>query len=244
MLDPADPHLVVHSRMVFLSWLPADPDAVAALLPAALRAAEDRRVFMNQYVVDDGTQTSGLGAYSLTYLGVGLAGVDEPGGWWTHYLCSSARVRGYAAVRGAPVAAGHTWLEQRGGTLVAQTEVDGVPLIRTRSLVGDTGHVVRSGHHRYLTARGGELLHGVHPYLVEPVAPFEVESVDFLDPHHPVHPLRPANPLDITEGFYSPRASFAYPGGWGALAHGPPAGDPSGHQVPANRARSGRPSGS
>ena len=35
---------------------------------------------MNQYVVDDETQTSGFGAYSMTYLGVALAGVDAPAG--------------------------------------------------------------------------------------------------------------------------------------------------------------------
>ncbi|MFI7432086.1 acetoacetate decarboxylase family protein [Micromonospora haikouensis] len=236
MLDPADPHLVVHSRMVYLCWLPAAPDAVAALLPAGLRAGADPHVFMNQYVVDDETQTSGLGAYSLTYLGICVAGLGAPGGWWTHYLCSSPRMRGYAAARGAPVEAGHTWLERRGDTLVAQTEVDGVPLIRTRVHVGHTGHLIRSGHHRYVTARDGELTGGVHPYVAEPVTPFEVESVDFLDPDHPVHALRPANPLTITEGFYSPRASFAYPGGTGGYA---PA-----HQVPERRARSGLPSGS
>ncbi|WP_405111183.1 acetoacetate decarboxylase family protein [Micromonospora sp. NBC_01405] len=250
MLDPADPHLVVHSRMIYLSWLPADPDVIAALLPAGLRVGEDRRVFMNQYVVDDETQTSGFGAYSLTYLGVSVAGLDAPdrplaGGWWTHYLCSSPRVRGYAAARGAPVAAGRTWLEQRGDTLVAQTEVDGVPLIRTRARVGDTGHVIRSGHHRYLTGRGDALVSGVYPYLAEPVAPFEVESVDFFDPDHPVYPLRPANPLVITAGFYSPRASFAYPGGESMLARSPAATvGRAGHQVPASRARSGLPSGS
>ncbi|MFE9182053.1 acetoacetate decarboxylase family protein [Micromonospora haikouensis] len=236
MLDPADPHLVVHSRMVYLCWLPAAPDAVVALLPAGLRAGADPHVFMNQYVVDDETQTSGLGAYSLTYLGICVAGQGAPGGWWTHYLCSSPRMRGYAAARGAPVGAGRTWLERRGDTLVAQTEVDGVPLIRTRVHVGHTGHLIRSGHHRYVTARDGELTGGVHPYVAEPVTPFEVESVDFLDPDHPVHALRPANPLTITEGFYSPRASFAYPGGTGGYA---PA-----HQVPERRARSGLPSGS
>ncbi|WP_320068056.1 hypothetical protein [Micromonospora sp. RTGN7] len=248
MLDPAEPHLVVHSRMIYLSWLPADPDAVAALLPAGLRADEQRQVFMNQYVVDDETQTSGFGAYSLTYLGVSLAAPDaaqRPAGWWAHYLCSSSRVREYAAARRAPVTPGRTWLEQRGDTLVAQTEADGAPLIRTRARVGDTSHLIRSGHHRYRYGGGTDLLSGVYPYVVEPVAPFEVESVAFLDPDHPVYPLRPANPLVITLGFYSPRASFAYPGMESVLTHGPAAvGGRPGYQVPAHLARSGLPSGS
>ncbi|MGC4807231.1 hypothetical protein [Micromonospora sp. DT233] len=242
-LDPTAPHLVVHSRMLYLSWLPADPDAVDALLPAGLRADADRRVFMNQYVVDDETQTSGLGAYSLTFLGVSLA-ADVPTGWWAHFLCSSPRVRGYAAARRAPIAPGRTWLELRGDTLVAQTEVDGMPLIRTRARVGDTGHAVHSGQHRYRYGSDGDVLGGVYPYLAEPVDPFEVESVDFLDPGHPVYPLRPANPLVVTRGFYSPRASFACPGVQDVPAHPPAAGHGPGQKVPASRSRSGLPSGS
>ncbi|MEK8106764.1 hypothetical protein NKG94_19380 [Micromonospora sp. M12] len=56
--------------------------------PTGALARPDRQVFLNQYVVDDETQTSGFGAYSLTYLGVSLLSVDapgglNPGGWWT-----------------------------------------------------------------------------------------------------------------------------------------------------------------
>lgn len=68
-----------------------------------------------------------------------------------------------------------------------------------------------TGHHRYLTARGGRLVRADFPYVAEPVTPFEVESVEFLVPEHPVYALRPANPLVICGGLYSPRVSFAYP---------------------------------
>ncbi|MET7950831.1 hypothetical protein [Micromonospora sp. NPDC005324] len=49
---------------------------------------------MNQYVVDDAGQTSGFGAYSLTYIWPDFSGVDAPDGvtsgrWWTHYVNSS-----------------------------------------------------------------------------------------------------------------------------------------------------------
>ncbi|GAB3958087.1 hypothetical protein GCM10027614_74880 [Micromonospora vulcania] len=141
MLDPAAPQLVVNSRTLYFSWLPADPDAVAALIPAGLRPRPDRQVFLNQYVVDDETQTSGFGAYSLTYLGVSLVGEDapgglNPGGWWTHYVASSGRVREYAVARGAPVLAGRTRIEVRGEDLLSETEVDGTPLIRATCRVG------------------------------------------------------------------------------------------------------------
>ncbi|MEV1328745.1 hypothetical protein AB0J20_04110 [Micromonospora costi] len=218
MLDPAAPQLVLNSRALHVSWLPADPAAVAALVPSGLRPRPDRQVFLNQYVVDDETQTSGFGAYDLTYLGVSLSGVDapggvNPGGWWTHYVTSSERVLGYALTRGAPAAPGRTTVEVAGGVLVAETELDGVTVIRARCRVGETGHVVSSGHHRYFTRRNGRLLSAVYPYLAEPVTPFEIEWVEFLEPDHPVYALRPANPLTIAWGFYSPRASFAYPGG-------------------------------
>ncbi|MEK8105756.1 hypothetical protein NKG94_12535 [Micromonospora sp. M12] len=58
---------------------------------------------------------------------------------------------------------------------------------------------------------------GNYPFVAWPVDPFEVESLEFLEPDHPVYALRPADPLEIVWGFYSPRASFAYPGGESVL---------------------------
>lgn len=218
----APPQLVVDSRMVLCRWLPADPVAAAATLPAGLRARSDGQVFMNQYVVDDETQTSGFGAYSLTYLGVSLDGLDAPdgitpGGWWTHFLTTSSVVGEYSAAVGAPVSPGSTTVEVRRDRLVAVTEVDGVPIIRTRARVGHISDGVRRGQHRYVTRRDGRLVSGLYPYIAEPVTPFEVESIEFLAPDHPAYLLRPANPLTIVSGFYTPRSSFVYPGGEAVL---------------------------
>ncbi|MCW3842815.1 hypothetical protein ONA70_22195 [Micromonospora yasonensis] len=246
MLDPAAPQLVVNAPTLMFSWLPADPDAVAALVPAGLRARPDRQVFLCQYVVDDECQTSGVGAYSLTFLAVSLQDMDPPdgdipGGWWTHYLASSHRIRTYVAARGAPAAAGETLVQVRGGRLSTETRVDGRPLIRVAARVGYTGTEAHNGHHRYVTAREDELVVTDFPYVAEPVSPFEIESVEFLDPEHPVYPLRPANPLQICWGFYSPRVSFAYPARPDALDE--PVSAPV-HQVPARRTRGGLPSAS
>nr|WP_240955961.1 acetoacetate decarboxylase family protein [Micromonospora sp. HNM0581] len=229
---------------MYFSWLPADPDAVAALVPAGLRPHPDREVFMNQYVVDDESQTSGFGSYSLTYLGVTLVGMEAPdgvtpGGWWTHYVTCNEQVRGYARDRGAPALPGHTSITERVGTLVTETSIDGHQVIRARVRVGDTGHVVHNGHHRYLTELRGQLVSSVYPVIAEPTSSFEIESVEFLDPVHPVYALRPENPLTIAWGYYSPRASFAYPGGLTVLGELEPS-----YQVPDRRARNGLPSGS
>lgn len=222
MTELAAPQLVVNSRMIYFGWVPADPDAVAALVPEGLDPAPNRQVFMNQYVVDDAVQTSGFGAYSLTYLGPDLSGVDAPDGvtpgrWWTHYFNSSPVVRDYATARGVPASAGTTTIEVKGHRLVATTEADGVPVIRTTARVGRTGDAVNRGQLRYLTRLDGTLLSGNYPFVAEPVDPFEIESVEFLAPDHSVYALRPAEPLDIVWGFYSPRSSFAYPGGESAL---------------------------
>ncbi|SCF18796.1 hypothetical protein [Micromonospora chokoriensis] len=218
MSELVAPQLVVNSRMIYFGWLPADPDAVATLVPDGLTPAPNHQVFMNQYVVDDAGQTSGFGAYSLTYIGPDLSGVDAPDGvtpgrWWTHYFNSSPVVRAYATARGVPATPGKTTIEVRGHRLIATTEADGVPVIRTTAHVGRTGDAVNKGQLRYLTRLDGRLHSGTYPFVAQPVDPFAVESVEFLEPDHPVYALRPADPLTVVWGFYSPRASFAYPGG-------------------------------
>jgi hypothetical protein len=48
----ASPQMVLNSRMLYTSWIPADPDAAARLLPPALKPAANHAIYMNQYVVD------------------------------------------------------------------------------------------------------------------------------------------------------------------------------------------------
>ncbi|MDH2425839.1 hypothetical protein [Sphaerisporangium sp. TRM90804] len=222
MPDLVAPQLVVNSRMIYFGWVPADPEAVAALVPAGLTPMANRQVFMNQYVVDREEQTSGFGAYSLTYIGPDLEGAYAPDGvtpgrWWTHYFNSSKLVRDYARERGVPASEGRTTIEVNGDTLVAVTESDGVPVIRTTARVGQTGTAVNRGQLHYITDVGGKRVSGFYPFVAEPVDPFEVVSLEFLEPGHSVYALRPADPLRVVWGFYSPRSSFAYPGGESAM---------------------------
>jgi hypothetical protein len=214
------PQLVVQCRMLHFGWIPADPEAVATLVPSGLRPMANRQVFMHQYVVDDAAQTSGLDTYSATCLGPELDQVTLPelpelpgrSRWYAQHISSSPVVRAGAAARGAPVAAGRTSIEIDGRTLVAVTEVDGVELIRTTARVGPTSTRVVRGHMRYLGVVAGRRTAASCPYVFEPVTPFEIESLEFLAPEHPVFALRPANPLEMLWGFYSPRSTFAFPG--------------------------------
>jgi hypothetical protein len=221
------PQLIVDARMLYVVWLPADPSAASALVPEELSAAEGSPVFMNQYVVDDAGQTSnadeadGFGAYSLTYLGVDLAGLDTEAGtparWWTHYFDSSQAMIRYAAEHGVPASSGETTLELERETLVATSFVDGRPVIRTIAQVelGTPQHA--TGQLRYVTRVGDELVSGRYPFVMESAERFEVTAIEFLDVEHPVSVLRPAEPLQVTFGFYSPAISFCYPGGEGPL---------------------------
>jgi hypothetical protein len=221
------PQLIANARMLYLVWTPAEPDAAARLLPDELTAAESCPVFLNQYVVDDAAQTSnaaepdGFGAYSLTYLGIDLAGLDTeagvPGRWWTHYFNSSENMVRYATAQGVPAGAGTTTLELDGGRLVATSLVDGHPVIRTTARVEIGSPQRATGQLRYITRQSGELVSGRYPFVADLAENFEVESVEFLDAQHPVSALRPAEPLDVTFGFYSPSITFCYPGGQGPL---------------------------
>ena len=212
---PAPPQLVTNSRMLYFGWVPADPDAAARLVHPGLEP--NGNVFMNQYVVDRPEQASGFGAYSLTYIGSDLVGQDAdentPGRWWTHYFNSSPVVRAYAGERGVPASPGETTLEIEDGILTATTSAEGAPIIRTRVRVGDPGDVTATGQLVYVTEIGEDLVSGRYPYVAGLVDPWEVLSLEFLDPDHSVYALRPADPLQILWGFYSPTASFCYPGG-------------------------------
>lgn len=216
----AAPQMVSNSRMLYTSWIPAEPKAAARLLPPALKPAANGAIYMNQYVVDSAEQTTGFGAYSLTYLGLDVAGHPAPDGvtpgrFFTHYFNSSEIVREYASERGVPASPGRTTLEVRDGVLTATTFVKERPLIRTTAEVGDVADVVLAGHLRYITRVKDRLVSGNYPYIGELVSRFTVRSIEFLDPTHPVYALRPASPLQVVAGssFYAPRDSFVYPGG-------------------------------
>lgn len=216
----AAPQLVIDSRMVYSSWIPADPKAAAKLLPKGLSPAANQAIYMNQYVVDSEEQTSGFGAYSLTYLGLDLANVTAPDGvtpgrFFIHYFNSSAVMREYVLERGVPASPGETTLEVHGKNLEATTYVDGVPIIRTRAKVSKKIGVVARGHLTYVTKLGRKLIAGNYAYIGDLVDPYELLSVEFLAPDHPLWAIRPAQPFQPVTGscWFAPRDSFVYPGG-------------------------------
>lgn len=221
------PQLITGARMLYLVWIPEDPSAVAARVPKELRPEARRSVFMNQYVVDNAEQTSSaglpgaFGAYSLTYLGADLEGLDAqpgtPGRWWTYYFNSSTNMIDYAKKRGVPAGAGETALDFSGDQLIATTILGGAPVIRTTCTVKVGAGQRASGQLRYVTRVSGQLVSGRYPFVMKTADQFHVDKLEFLDRSHPTYDLRPKSPLEVTFGFYSPDITFCYPGGEGPL---------------------------
>lgn len=215
----AAPQMVINSRMLYTSWMPADPEAAGALMPEGVRPAGP--VYMNQYVVDTDEQTSGFGAYSLTYLGLDIEGMMDPEGvlparYMLFYFNSSERMREYTVRQyGLPAVPGYTQLESGSGRVVATTHIDDTPVIRTKAEIGTSIAAVGRGLLTYVREMDGRLMAGNFPYIADMMDGLRVTSVEFLDQDHPVAALRPADPVEIVEGgcFYSPADSFVYPGG-------------------------------
>ena len=216
----AAPQMVVNSRMLYTSWMPADPEAAAALLPDGAPPAAGP-VYMNQYVVDSDDQTSGFGAYTLTYLGLDIAGMTDPEGvtparYMLFYFNSNERMREYTAREyNLPAEPGSTTVEASDGRVVATLSLDGSPAIRTEAAIGSGIAMVARGQLTYVRQKDGRNMAGNFPYVADMADGFEVRSVEFLDPSHPVHALRPADPLEVVvpSSFFSPDDSFVYPGG-------------------------------
>ena len=225
------PQVIVGARGLYLVWLPADPDAVAKLVPEGLTPADNRAVYINQYRVDDSAQTSShgqedaFGSYSLTYLGADLAGLDAgpdvPARWWTHYYNSSEPMGRYAEAHGVPALPGaETTIEHDGSRVVVTTVHDGSPVIRTTGTM-EVGNPVRAnGQLRYITRVNGEFTSGRYAFVADLAETFTVESLEFLEPNHPTYQLRPADPLTTTFAIFYPNMMFCYPGGEGPL-HSP-----------------------
>lgn len=222
MSDLLPPQLVINSQMLYFGWVPKDPQAVDRLIPAELKPFDDRRVFINQYVVDREEQSSHLGAYSLTYLGADVTGLDVsdyvPARWWTHYWSSSVSMSEYAAQSGVPIRPnGSTVLEVAGDNLFATTLIANKPIIRTTVEIGREGNDYIRSHLRYITRVGPTLFSGRYPAIGRCAERVRITKLEFLDKSHDVYALAPKDPLEVIWGFYFTKAAFCYPGGFEPL---------------------------
>ena len=213
---PPAPQLIRGARMLIVGYQ-ADPQALAEVLPPGLRPHANNLVQMNMYEVS-AEQTSGFGAFTLTYLTVEIAEHDSlaaegqmaiPGRFFAYYWNSSPRVLAYAReAAGIPAMYGVRRSELAGGTLTSTLQVDGRDVITARASVTDTPVGVLGGHLNYYAHRqiprpaGGraaisELVELPLPFVVDLYeAGVEDISFDFPD-GHPAGRLAPVAPLSV-----------------------------------------------
>lgn len=218
------PQLVTGAWM-FIAAYKADPVVLKALLPKGLEANPENQVVINMYTIPDPNQTSGFGAYTLTYLAVELKGQDGynmgqptgyPGRYFVYYFNSSPSMREFARKAGIPAQPGNTTTTVENGKLKAVLTVDGKPFIEATADVGDSLGGFGGGHLNYFgqihTERDGKRINQVVKY---PIAynggsvKTENAKVTFKVPeNHPLHRLKPL--ADPTWAVWT-KGAFVYP---------------------------------
>lgn len=218
------PQLLTGAEVLYLCFEAEDQDAVRALVPEGFEAPDPATVYLNQYWVprEELHSNAGFpgswGGYTLTYIGVELAGHDlyegMPCRWWTHYYNSSDTMHSYAEAHGLPAKkGGRTELEVSDTGVVATTYLNDKPVIRSTAGYSEAVSPPAAGQLLYLTRRNGEFELGRYPFVGGVKEDLEVKSIEFLDPESPFYGLRPKQPLNITFGVFFPDLAFCYPGG-------------------------------
>ncbi|HEY0688681.1 MAG TPA: acetoacetate decarboxylase family protein [Kribbella sp.] len=213
---PPPPQLIRGARMLIVGYQ-ADPEALADVLPPGLSPHPNNLVQMNMYEVS-AEQTSGFGAFSLTYLTVEVEGHDSlaaegtmpiPGRFFAYYWNSSPRVLAYAReAAGIPAMHGIRRGQIVGGTLTSTLQVDGRDVITARASVTDKPAGTLGGHLNYYTHRqiprpeGGqaaisELIELPLPFVLD-IYEATVDDIAFEFPEgHPAARLAPVTPLSV-----------------------------------------------
>ncbi|MEH6639339.1 MAG: acetoacetate decarboxylase family protein [Porticoccaceae bacterium] len=228
MWSPPSPQLIKDARMLIIGYR-ADMKAIQEVLPSGLEAHPNGLVQMNMYEVS-GEQTSGFGAFSLTYLTVEVANHDSyaaegtmpiPGRYFAYYWNSSARVRAYVresvGVRAMP---GDRRTESSGGKFQSILNVEGRDVIRVKAALNETaggtlgGHLNYYSHREFLKPEGGspvlsELLEFPLPFVAN-LYDAQIEDIVFDFPDgHPASRLAPIAPLE-TPAIMHADVTFTY----------------------------------
>jgi len=218
------PQLVTDAWM-FIAAYKADPAALKALLPEGLEPNPENQVVINMYTVPAPTKTSGLGAYTLTYLPVELKDQDSyvmnsdityPGRYFVYYFNSSPLMREFTKPVGIPAQPGFTKTTVKDGKLTAELSVDGKPYIVSTAEVGSELGNFSGGHLNYFGLIKKEKYETVLNQVVKYPIPWrggvvttENAKVKFMVPEdHPLYKIKPI--ADPTWAIWT-EGSFVYP---------------------------------
>ena len=197
------PQLVTNAWMFIIGY-EADPKALKELLPEGLEPHPNNRVVLNMYTVPDASQTSGFGAYTLTYVTIEVKGHDSytmgaptgyPGRYFAYYYNSSPVMRKFTEAAGIPAQEGFTTTTVENGKLVANLTVGGKPFIESTADVGLDFAGVVGGHLNYFghieTSDSNEVVKYPIPWIGKPVSTENTKVKFQMDKKHPLYKLKP-----------------------------------------------------
>ena len=216
--DPLPAPQLVKDAWMFIAAYKADPEALKEMLPEGLDPHPNGHVVINMYTVPKDLQTSGFGAYTLTYLTIEVKGNDSyvmdrkngyPGRYFVHYFNSSKKMRKFAKRAGIPAEPGKTRARVRKKKLKATLRVDGKALIKAEAKV--TGRKLKnpeSGHLHYFGRKNGRVAKYAIPYLGSTKAIKDAKVKIVAPEGHPLNRLKPI--ADPTWAVWM-KGSFVYP---------------------------------
>jgi Acetoacetate decarboxylase (ADC) len=213
---PPEPQLIKDAWLLE-TYFEADPEAIKAVLPPGLKPDPSNTVMVNMYTVPEDSNTSGLGAYTLTYLTIQVAGHDGyiygasepiPGRYWVHYWNSSERMRAYTKRAGIPDDKGGVTTMTRTPTKVTtRLTLQGKAFIEASSDLSGAPQPPAGGHTNYLFGKGNQLKLMTVPWICGDIKA-ENPAITFLMPQdHPAYKLRPKKV--VFSGLY--HCTFSYP---------------------------------
>ena len=218
------PQLVTNARM-FIAGFKIDPKVAKALLPEGLEPHPNSMAVISMYTVPHDKHTSGLGAYTLTYITIEVANHEAytmveptglPGRYYVHYFNSSPILREFTSRIGIPAEPGTTTVTvDDEGNLKAVLEVNGKPFITSTAKVGSESGEVIGGHHNYLGLITGKEGDKTRQFVVKYPVPYTGAKVTAENPTikisaPPGHPLNKLTPKLIDWAVWF-EGSFVYP---------------------------------
>ena len=222
--DLPAPQLVTGAWM-FIAAYKADPKVLKELLPPGLKPNPAGQIVMNMYTVPNPSDTSGFGAYTLTYLTIELEGQDSyvmnsdityPGRYFVYYFNSSPVMRGFTKPVGIPAQEGLTTTVVKDGKLTATLTVDGKPFIVSTADVGSELGDYSGGHLNYFGLIDSKMNSDGKNKVVKYPIPWIGAVVETKNPKITIkapkgHPLNKVKPIADPTWAVWMKGSFVYP---------------------------------
>ena len=213
------PQLVTNAWMYIVGY-EADPKVLKEILPEGLEPHPNNRVVLNMYTVPDGSNTSGFGAYTLTYVTIEVKDHDSytkdapagfPGRYFAYYFNSSPVMRNFTKAAGISAQAGFTTTTVKDGKLNATLDVDGETFIVSTADVGTEFEGVVGGHLNYFGLLEVGQTQQVVKYPIPWIGfPVKTENPTVTFEIHKNHPLYKLKPKKVDWAVWI-KGSFVYP---------------------------------